>query len=299
MCQIWKKLSENDMQVVLPRTVDPIYFSRISQYLPFPALSRLSRQLGGLYSKTNLGIIGHGMAKVILRLLSDPYLLQATTNSCGAFSDGHHLLDCRFPQLLIEQHAILFQTPIGLADYSWHVSECLVNHELRSYRDLDEPRCRGCIIWERYSWDYVPLLRAATVLSKYPCLLLWFDCQRSTPAICLNQSTNNGSLLMAMQEMDMVAIEMKMAGVVSTYFLQLYLDYVGKYALEIFTAVHIKPVQHFWWKRVGALNSLSQPRPPDCSCSPVAVWNEPEEEDYDYIEYSEMKKENETLETAD
>ena len=295
MYQIRNNIRQNELIVVLPGTGDNLFFSHIAQYMEFPALSKLSQQLGGKYCKTNLGILGAGIAKATLRLLSDPYLLQATNNSCDLFTGRHHFLDCRFPQLLMGEHANLIKKQSGLVDYSWHISEYLV-HGLYSFDHLDNPVSRGRTIWDRYSWDYVPLLKAATVLCQYPCLLLWYCLDRS-PAHSLTQSTNNGHLSSAIQGMDNALFEMKLAGVSSTYFLQMYLAYLGKYALEIFVAIHIKPVYNLWWKNVGVLNVNAQNHPSVCSCPPGG--EEEEEDDDSGVEYSNMVNDNELLEMTE
>jgi hypothetical protein len=295
MYQVQKMLDKSDLQVVLPGTEDNLHFGLISQYMQYPALSKLSLQLGGRYSKTNLGIIGHGMAKVLQRLLSDPYMVQAIKESFDIYTETHQRWVHGFPQSVMAIHSRLVRQQTGLSDYAWHISEYLV-HGLHEYEHLDDQQTRGHIIWEQYSWNYVPLLRAATALSEQPCLLLWYYFE-STHSHSLNQSINNSHLSLATQDTEMIAIEMNMAGVSSTYFLQLYLDYLGKYALEIFAAVHIRHVHRFWWKKVAGLNRNSVASPPDCSCSPVHPGQD--EEDYDDVEYSDMLEPTETLEIAE
>jgi hypothetical protein len=293
--QIRKMVDKNQLQVVFPGTVGNFPLSRISQYLPFPALSKLSKQLGGGYSKTNFGIIGHGMAKVLLRLLSDPYILQATNNSQHLYTAPHHGWGPHFPQIVMENHLKLVKSEATVSDYCWYISQSLC-YGLNEYEHLNDPTSRGRQIWENVAWDYVPLLRAATILSKHPCLLLWYYLE-SSPLHSLNPSINNGHLSQALQEMDRVGIEMKMAGISSTYFLQLYLDFLGKYALEIFAAIHIRTVHHFWWNRVAALNRDSQLSPPECSCSPLTP--RPDDEEYEDVDDSDFLDRRETMEITE
>jgi hypothetical protein len=103
---------------------------------------------------------------------------------------------------------------------------------------------------------------------------------------------------LAIQEMDTVALEMQMVGASSAYFLQLYLEYLGRYALEIFTSVHIKSVHSLWWRRTSISNPEFDETAPDCSCSPVQFHDDFEIRDDD-VEYSDMVNENETMEIED
>jgi hypothetical protein len=201
----------------------------------------------------------------------------------------------------------LAKSKAGLADYSWNVVEYL-RYGLHGSDDLDDPDenprsellkkpfSRTHLIWERHSWDYVPLLRAATVLSKYPIFLLWFS--RSTPVVTLNSLSNQGYMSMAKQDMDIVSFEMQLAGTTSTYFLQLYLEYLGKYALEIFAAVHIKPVHSYWWKHVSPLRIRSVDEPPMCSCSEEDP-DDFQQHEFDDFEFDHFVNENDTLEVED
>jgi hypothetical protein len=249
----------------------------ITQHLNFPSLKKLSQRLGGKYSLVNMGIIGNRMANAFLNLLSNPHVLQATMNSLAEYYHcSHDLLNSGFLKLLLKTHEKLadIESESRLADYSWNVVEYL-QYGLNGGDEMDNPRSellqlrtsRMRWIWERHSWDYLPLLRAAMVLSKYPIFLLWFS--RTSTRLTMNPSRNQDYLSQAEQDMDNVALEMQLAGVTSTYFLQLYLQTLGKYALEVFVAVHIKPVYSYWWKHVSALSSpcRSVKEPPMCSCS--------------------------------
>jgi hypothetical protein len=291
--KIMYQIREHVPGAVFPGTQGNISCHHISEYMECSALEKLSCSLGGQYSQKNFGLISNDIAKVLLRLLSDPYILQATINSTNQYTGHHHVLDCQFPKLLLLNHSKLSQNQQGLNDYAWHVSEYLL-YGLHTFEHVDYRTSRGGLIFEKYSWDYVPLLRAATVLSKYPLLLLWFGGDLN-PGHSLISSINNGYLSLAIHDMDCVAIEMQMVGAPCTYLVRLYLEYLGKFALEIFASVHIKILNHFWWKYISELHTEAQATPPDCSCSPSYPSDPDDDDAFSVVEYNDIVNVNETI----